>query len=458
MVLSMRIICLVFNNLLNMLRNLNLSFIALLVFACFLTGCEEKEPSFQTTVSIEGEQWWINGKLVNAGAPAEGLLMNVRMVNAVFEDRGDKWQNHVGKFDPDHNTEEFIAKLPEYVNSGVNAFVISLQGGMPGYEGAINTAFEPDGTLRSSYMERVENVVRACDKLGAVVMLSCLYQRQRGHAFALDRKESIFSAVRNTASWVREKGFGNVVLEVANEFPHGGFKGWPSADWLISEEGQSELIREAKSAHPDLLVSTSGLGHGRFPEALIEEVDFIIIHFNNTSLADYGDRIKALKGHGKPIVCNEDDKVGKEGAAALGLSVYHGAAWGFMHSEKNQRIPFEFEGREDDLEVYEMFAKVAKAGEQLSLEELKAPSLTITHPNDGNRFTEGQIIEITFITLFIDQDDSVQLMVNGEVERENVTSPIQWLASSAGDYFLHLEVYDGGQLIYTSAPVDILVE
>ncbi len=440
--------------------SLQLSSFPLLLLSYLLLGCQAKEPSFQTKVSIQDEQWLINGELVNSGSPAEGLLMNVRMVNAVFEDRGNKWETHVGKFDPDQNTEEFIARLPEYVNSGVNAFVISLQGGMPGYEGAINTAFEPDGTLRPSYLERVEKVIMACDKSGAVVILSCLYQRQRGHNFALNSKESIISAVRNTANWVREKGFGNVVLEVANEFPHGGYKGWPSSEWLISEDGQAELIKEAKAAHPDLLVSTSGLGHGRFPDALIPEVDYIIIHFNNTSLADYGQRINALKGQGKPLVCNEDDKVGKEGAAALGLSVYHGASWGFMHSQKNQHIPFEFEGREDDPDVYEMFGKVSTPGEQLSLESLEEPSLTITYPNDGNRFKENEVIEVSFIPLFFDRLDAptISFIVNGEVEKIDVKSQFTWDPSKKGDYFMYLEVYDNADLIYTSAPVDVVVE
>jgi hypothetical protein len=73
------------------------------------------------------------------GAKAEGLLMNVRMVNATFEDRNRD------DFDPDANTAAFLAVMPEYVEAGVRAFTFNLQGGMPGYEGALNSAFEPDG-------------------------------------------------------------------------------------------------------------------------------------------------------------------------------------------------------------------------------------------------------------------------------------------------------------------------
>jgi hypothetical protein len=105
--------------------------------------------------------------------------------------------------------------------------------------------------------------------------------------------------------------FTNVVLEIANEYPHGGYKGWPDSEWLISEKGQVELMEAAKIAHPGLLVSTSGLGHGRFPEELVATADFLLIHFNNTALEDYAAKINLLKKYGKPIVCKEDDKIGK---------------------------------------------------------------------------------------------------------------------------------------------------
>jgi len=43
-------------------------------------------------ISIEDGQWHLNGGLMYPGTPAEGLLMNVRMVNAVFEDKyGASW-------------------------------------------------------------------------------------------------------------------------------------------------------------------------------------------------------------------------------------------------------------------------------------------------------------------------------------------------------------------------------
>jgi len=187
----------------------------------------------RTQVSIEGDKRYINGEITNPGLPAEGLLLNVRMVNAVFEDRGENWKKQVDAFDPEKYTQNFIHRIPEYVGLGVNAFVISLQGGLPGYEGAINTAFEPDGTLRTTYMQRVEKVINAADREGAVIIHSCFYQRQRDHDFALENKQAIIEAVTNTADWLSNKGFTHVVLEIAKKSRFGDWsqQGLTTYEW-----------------------------------------------------------------------------------------------------------------------------------------------------------------------------------------------------------------------------------
>jgi hypothetical protein len=182
-----------------------------------------KERHIITKVSIVKDKWYFNDRVLNPGSPAEGLLMNVRMVNSVFEDRGPTAAKLEPDFDPMANTEAFILKIPEYVSYGVNAFTISLQGGAPGYEGAINTAFAANGSIREDYLQRVEKVIRACDDNHAVVILSCFYQRQHSHGSALNGKESILKALENTVKWITAKRFTNVILEVSNEYRHGGY-------------------------------------------------------------------------------------------------------------------------------------------------------------------------------------------------------------------------------------------
>lgn len=326
-----------------------------------VSGCSNNDGT-ATVVSIKGDKWFLNDKIINEGSPAEGLLMNVRMINSVFEDKGDKLPAEHKDFDPEKNTDRFISEIPAYVASGVNGFTIGLQGGMPGYEGAVNSAFNSDGTLQPEYMKRVERVIRAVDNSKVVVILSCFYQRQHSHFAALNRQEDIRNALSNTVEWIRENKFRNVVLEVSNEYRHGGYRKWKEGRWLISTRGQVELISLAKSLDPSLLVSTSGMGDGRLVDSLAAAVDFITIHFNTTSLENYGARINALKETGKPIICNEDDKIDKAGAAALMLSVANGCGWGFMHHEQNQDIPFRYEGVKDDTAVYNMLRSVTTPG------------------------------------------------------------------------------------------------
>jgi len=201
--------------------------------------------SERTRVSIKDTRWHLNGRPTYPETQVEGLLMNVRMVNSVFEDRERT------EFDAEKNTDRFIATIPDYAAQGVRAFTLNLQGGFPGYEGAVNSAFNPDGSLRKGYLQRVKRVIETCDRNGVVVILGCYYQRQ------------------------------------------------------------DQIIRLAKKTSPKLPVSTSGLGDGRLPDNVAQASDFLLIHFNGTKLDDIPKRIQALKKYGKPIVCNEDGKAGR---------------------------------------------------------------------------------------------------------------------------------------------------
>jgi hypothetical protein len=80
--------------------------------------------------------------------------------------------------------------------------------------------------------------------------------------------------------------------------------------------------------------------------------DFLLIHFNGTKVEDIPARIAALKRHGQPIVCNEDDKQGPTAARAAELCVANGASWGLMLNTLNQYFPLEFRGADDDPVVY----------------------------------------------------------------------------------------------------------
>lgn len=328
-----------------------------------------------TIVSIENRYWLLDGIKTNSGSPAEGLLMNVRMVNAIFEDTGAMREKYAVDFDKNENTKRFIQSIPDYVASGINAFTISLQGGYPGYEGAVNSAYTAKGLLRQSYMERVDKVIKACDQNGVAVILTCFYQRQYFHERALVGRHAIKQAVLNVARWISEKKYKNVILEIANEYNHPGYKNWngsrgwlssiiawlglsPTANWLRSADGQVDLILAAKAINPNLLISTSGVGDGKVAKAIAKTADFIILHYNNINVTSIPKRIQVAHQYGKPVVCNEDDKIKEAGSKAALISVKSGAGWGFMNIKKNQIFPFQFNGVGDDTIVYNMIEKL----------------------------------------------------------------------------------------------------
>lgn len=294
-----------------------------------------------TKVAIEDGRWLVNGKLVNQGTAAEGLLMNVRMVNATFEDRSGMKPD----FNPDANTDEFISQIPDYARHGVNAFTLCLQGGMPGYEGAVNSAFEADGQLRPEYLRRVERAIRACDRQGVVVILGCYYQRQ---SRILRDEAALRAGLVNVAQWIEASGFTNVVLEVANEYPHKGF----AHKQIRDPQGQASLLRLVKKTSPRLLVTASGYGNGTVHREVAEACDFLTPHWNGTQVADIPARVQALRRFHKPIVCNEDDKVGQQAVAALKATVASGAGYGLMLQRHNQTYPFHFHGAADDAVFY----------------------------------------------------------------------------------------------------------
>jgi hypothetical protein len=92
-------------------------------------------------VGIDGEEFLLDGRPTYPGREfdghqVQGLLFNVRAVQAVFDDANPMtramWAYpDTRKWDPDRNTEAFCDALPSRRNHGVLAFTINFQGGGP---------------------------------------------------------------------------------------------------------------------------------------------------------------------------------------------------------------------------------------------------------------------------------------------------------------------------------------
>jgi hypothetical protein len=184
-----------------------------------------------------------------------------------------------------------------------------------------------------------------------MIILSLYHHRQDQY---LADEMAIRAGVVNVANWVTQEGFTNVMLEIANEHPHGGF----DHSIIQSASGMASLIRLAKASAPHVYVSASGLGDGQVHHEVAEASDYLLIHLNDMAVDGYGEAIDALKGYGKPIVVNEDTKEGAEGAWAAETTVQQGASWGLL-LRANQSYPFTFRGAADDPTVYATIRSLA---------------------------------------------------------------------------------------------------
>jgi hypothetical protein len=292
-----------------------------------------------TVVSVSGEKWYINGRITNQGAEAEGLLLNSRMVQATFEDENPDtvgyWKYPDGTaYDPERNTDEFIAMIPTYKAYGLDAVTVSLQGGRPrsGTQLWINTAFKSDGSLKPAYMARMARVIEALDQYEMVAILSFFYFGQDQN---IKDEAAILKATDNAMDWVLQKGYTNVVIEVANEAGHSSY-----SHSIFTASRIHELVSRARNrANGRLLVSTSFGGGQIPPDSTMLVSDFHLPHGNGQTADQVSRMITTIRSRsaygGKPITFNEDSvRIENFNAAVAG-----GAGWGYYDQTGFQSPP-----------------------------------------------------------------------------------------------------------------------
>lgn len=306
--------------------------------------------SGRTEVSIKGDQFFLNGKPTYPGRSykdlkIEGLLMNVRAVQACFDDLNaetrSKWAYpDTKKWDPDRNTREFIAALPEWKRHGVLAFTINLQGGSPeGYSKSQpweNTAIDPEGNLRPAYMKRFARILDSADRLGMVAIVGFFYfgQDQR-----VKDEAAVKRAVTNATNWLLDTGHNNILVEIDNETNVRAYD-----HEILKPARIHELIEQAKGITRNgrrLLVGTSYGGGTPAEDNVVKSSDFLLLHGNG---ADDPARIHKMIRTSRsrpswrpmPVLINEDDHFRfNEADNHLMAALSEYVSWGYFDPGKS---------------------------------------------------------------------------------------------------------------------------
>lgn len=314
-----------------------------------------------TEVTIDGTRFLLNGKVPFPGSPAEGLLMNSRMIQAVFDDdcpdTRPLWAYpDTGRWDPDRNTDEFCAALPLYREHGLLAVTVGLQGGGSIYRpevygNYIASAYEPDGTFKQPWFDRLLRVLQAADGAGMVVIVNYLYHQQ---ARRLEGEHVLRSITERVTDWLLGTGLRNILVDVANE----------AADWWTIPQCKPDRIHElieiargVTRGGRRLLVGCSTGGGEQIPTgSWLKAEDFTMPHGNGQMPDELAAKLRRIKqqpeyvDRPRPVIVNEDSVFVENMRAAVG----EGVSWGFYcqgyGSGYRDRMDWRPHGREDRCE------------------------------------------------------------------------------------------------------------
>lgn len=316
--------------------------------------------SHATSIGIVGNEFHINGRptypgRVFRGSKIEGLLFTSRMVNAIIDDHNPQtrgvWAYRDGPWDPERNTNEFIAALPSYRAHGLTSVAFNIQGGSPvgyGWHQPWHTSgYTSDGHLLPDYRARLVRVLDALDANGMAAVLGMFYISATP---ALADEAAVVRAADEVTDVVCDGGYTNVLIEVGNEvdiprWPFDIIK--PARSHELVARIQSRSKGRVKTKAGRLLVSTSFAMEGELPQQLLQTADYVLFHGNGLRTpADVHARAKAIRAmagyHGQPLLINEDDHYDfdqPENNMMAAIEEYCG--WGFF-DYRQIREPFEY--------------------------------------------------------------------------------------------------------------------
>jgi hypothetical protein len=463
------------------------SYLLILISAVWMLVACGQEPQIpnqerMTEVAIVGEQFHINGSPTYEDVtwatsygeeyPVEGLLMNARLVQGVFDDlnpgtRGQWVYPDTKVWDAERNTQEFIDAMASWREHGLLAYTLNLQGGCPyGYcreQPWENNAFYPDGALREDFMNRLGRVLDQADELGMVVILGYFYF---GQDMNLEDEAAIIRAVENATEWVLEKGYTNVIIEINNEC-NVRYDDNP----ILQCHRVHELIEIAKNIERDgrrLYVSTS-LGGGSVPPAnIVGASDYVFLHGNGVRdperMVEMIEQVRAMDVYTPmPIVNNEDDqpwRVEEQGWEESGNNfvkcVKNYASWGYFdfrfeheHFDYNlgfQGVPVNWQiSSERKRDFFDLLAEVTGSP--------GTPQIRIETSRDigfGTVVVEGNRAHSPI--------EKIELVINNEVVATAEEAPFEFHLNHLGYEIPEGEHWVKARATYHNGEYDVIVE
>lgn len=294
-----------------------------------------------TVLTIDGTKFRINGELIyseipNSNPRTHGMLMNNRFIQGIFDTTNpDLFKRYNKDFDAETNTNEMIAALPQWYAKGLRAITVGMQGGGSCFsikgQDLGNNPYSEDGlTIDPAYLARLDKVIEACDKIGMVVIVSYLYGF---NAVQLKYAQTIINIVKTMSTYLKDKGYKNVIIEIANENNINTFKPLPIVQ---NPHGMVSLINFAKECCGGIPVGCSG-GGGYVNEEICRASDVAIIHGNGESRGKFYNHILRTKGYSgnKPVIINEDSQA----IGQLQVCEELQTSWGYYNNMTKQEPP-----------------------------------------------------------------------------------------------------------------------
>lgn len=318
----------------------------------------------KTKYEIRGQDFYINGKPTYSELPggnpkAHGLLMNQRFIQGVFNDvnpaHAHLYDRFGKKWDPDQNTHDLCAALPEWYNVGLRAFTIGLQAGGPIYSftdwSELQTAaFSPDGKkMNPDTWRRAVEIIKAADELGMIVILSFFYAGQMQY---FNDDAAVIEASKVVCEALKELDYDNIIIEIANEYDILNYYNNPETA-LNKHQNMAAWIRKVKEWTDGrwAVGSSNGLKYDR---RVVEASDVVLLHGNTKRQQELHDMFRTVRrwAPNKPIVVNEDSPLFTQ----LEVAVEDHCSWGYYNTMTKQEPPCDWgitEG-EDKYYAYRM--------------------------------------------------------------------------------------------------------